>query len=257
MFTSNDTILLLVAHPDDETIGFGGHISQCPKLHIVYLTEGSPEDLKYARNCGCNSMKEYAELRKNELERALAVCGFNYNNYYNLKSIDLGVVYSLEKVIREALALILTIQPTVFLTHPYEGGHPDHDCAAYIGQKCAEILLKNRVMSTIRRFEFTCYHGKNGYLETGTFLNHSENITAIQLSLENKQIKENMLKCYHSQKEMLSLFCTCKETFRPAPVYSFINPPHDGQLLYERMNMGIEGQYWRNIVNSASTSFKL
>jgi LmbE family N-acetylglucosaminyl deacetylase len=250
MFNNNDRILLLVAHPDDETIGFGGHIFQCPNLYMVHLTEGSPENLQYALNCGCGSKMEYAELRMNELERALTLCNFDFSHYYNTKTNDQGVVYAIEKVMGEVLHLIKKIRPTILLTHPYEGGHPDHDCAAFIAQKVVEVLSENTMLSNVRRLEFTCYHGKNGYLETGNFPDRSQNMMTIQLTPGQRQIKEKMFKCYHSQKEMLSMFCTDKETFREAPVYSFQTPPHEGKLLYENMNMGIESQNWRAIVNS-------
>lgn len=252
MFSNNDRILLLVAHPDDETIAFGGHISQCPELFLVHLTEGSPDNLRYAYMYGCSSKKEYAELRMNELERALTVCDFNQSHYCNLRYNDIGVVYAIENVLWEVLHLIEKIRPTVILTHPYEGGHPDHDCAAYITQKAIEILFPDNGLSQIRRSEFTCYHGRNGYMETGTFLGFSENIKTIHLPMESKRKKEEMLKCYKSQKEMLSLFCVDKEMFRDAPVYSFCTPPHDGKLLYENMNMGIESECWREIIEAVN-----
>lgn len=256
MFTGNDRILLLVAHPDDETIGFGGHISQCPNLYLVHLTEGSPENLKYAHYCGCTNRGEYAKLRMNELKSALTVCDFDNNHYSNLQYVDLGVIYYIEKIIEDVLHLIKEIKPAVIMTHPYEGGHPDHDCAAYIAQKSIRIVSEKNEMSAIKRMEFTCYHGKKGYMETGTFLDRSEETITVQLSRQNRQIKEKMLNCFNSQKEMLSLFCSDKEIFRTAPVYSFTKPPHEGKLLYEKMNMGIESQCWRNIVNSVSKSFK-
>lgn len=257
MFTNNDRILLLVAHPDDETIAFGGHISDCPNLFIVHLTEGSPDNLLYASRNGCSGKKAYAELRMNELENALQVCKFDHNHYCNLRYNDLGVVYTIENALWEILHLIEKIQPEVIMTHPYEGGHPDHDCAAYISQKTIEILSPRYGLSQIQRVEFTCYHGRNGYLETGTFLGDSETVKTIQLSLESKQKKVDMFECYYSQKEMLSLFMVDKEMFRIAPVYSFGSPPHDGKLLYETMDMGIDGQSWREIVDVVSDMYHL
>jgi LmbE family N-acetylglucosaminyl deacetylase len=255
MFTINDRILLLVAHPDDETIGFGGHISHCPNLYLVHLTEGSPQNLKYANYCGCTNQEEYAKLRMSELRSALTISSFDYNHYSNLQCVDLGVIYSIEKVIGDVLRIIKEIQPEVILTHPYEGGHPDHDCAAFIAQESIKIISEHNKTSDIRRMEFTCYHGKNGYMETGTFLDHSEKTITVQLSQEKKQMKEKMLNCFNSQKEMLSLFYTDKEIFRTAPEYSFSKLPHEGKLLYEQMDMGIESKCWRNIVNSLSQVF--
>jgi LmbE family N-acetylglucosaminyl deacetylase len=255
MFTSDNRILLLVAHPDDETIGFGGHLSQCHNLYLVNLTEGSPLNLKYANYCGCTTQEEYRTLRMSELRSALMMSDFDFSHYVNLHYVDLGVLYAIEQVINDVLCIIKEIQPEVILTHPYEGGHPDHDCAAYIVQESIKLISEHNPSISIKRMEFACYHGKNGYMETGTFLDSSEKIITVQLSGECKQIKEKMLNCFNSQKEMLSLFYTDRELFRTAPVYSFITPPHEGTLLYERMDMGIESKCWRNIVNSISGSF--
>jgi N-acetylglucosamine malate deacetylase 2 len=59
--------------------------------------------------------------------------------------------------------------------------------------------------------------------------------------------KRAALACFASQRDTLALFDPTRELFRPAPVYDFSQPPHLGQLLYERYDWGMTGERWRAI----------
>jgi hypothetical protein len=54
----------------------------------------------------------------------------------------------------------------VILTHPYEGGHPDHDSASFAAQS-AVVFLPLEIRP--RRAEFTTYHRCPAEMVTGRF----------------------------------------------------------------------------------------
>jgi N-acetylglucosamine malate deacetylase 2 len=41
------------------------------------------------------------------------------------------------------------------------------------------------------------------------------------------------------------------ERFRPAPVYSFTEPPHPGKLFYENFDWGMTAERWRRLAAEA------
>src|SRR6185436_20427168 len=71
---ADDHVVLVVAHPDDETIGCGAHLSRwAAALTIVHVTDGSPSDDGDAKAAGCASANDYAALRQRELVCAMQV----------------------------------------------------------------------------------------------------------------------------------------------------------------------------------------
>jgi LmbE family N-acetylglucosaminyl deacetylase len=218
----------------------------------VHLTNGSPDDLQYAFRAGCKNKKEYAALRLKELNNALNVCGFKREHHYILNGADQKIIDNLYPITLKVLHLIKKIKPSVVITHSYEGGHPDHDCAAFIVSKTLKILSARPEYPKARHIEFSGYHGANGYFESGTFLHSPGIIMSVTLPEYNRKLKKEMVGCYTSQKEILSQFNIEKEMFRIAPVYDFRKPPHCGKLLYEQMNWGTSSSKWRKTVEVVS-----
>jgi N-acetylglucosamine malate deacetylase 2 len=60
-----------------------------------------------------------------------------------------------------------------------------------------------------------------------------------------------MIDCFASQIEQLAPFGTGVECFRMAPEYDFGQPPHAGELYYERLGWGITGEMWRRHAGAA------
>ncbi len=68
-------VLVFVAHPDDETLGVGGHLADFASPLIVHATNGAPLDLTDARALGFQNALEYAAARRRELNAAMREVG--------------------------------------------------------------------------------------------------------------------------------------------------------------------------------------
>jgi hypothetical protein len=66
-----------------------------------------------------------------------------------------------------------------------------------------------------------------------------------------------MIDRFVSQRELLAAFGTEIERFREAPDYDFTQPPHQGELHYERLGWNITGALWRRYARAALDSFGL
>jgi LmbE family N-acetylglucosaminyl deacetylase len=135
------------------------------------------------------------------------------------------------------------------LTHPYEGGHPDHDATAFAVHLARELMSAAPPVV----LEFTSYHLSGDGIATGAFLPagvtaSAENppAAALALALEERERKRRMIACFASQAETLAQFPVGEvERFRVAPAYDFTRAPHDGTLHYERFDWGCTGEEWR------------
>jgi N-acetylglucosamine malate deacetylase 2 len=229
---AEERVLLIAAHPDDEVIGAGIQMTRWSRrqLTIVHVTDGSPRNTPNGA--------EYAATRRTELEQALKVAGLAGVECRELGFVDQEVYLHLPELIETIAELVNEIQPDVIYTHPYEGGHPDHDAAAFA---CA--LRKGR-SGTCPTKEFTSYHGGPQGFITGEFLGDG-NIKTYTLTDSECALKRRIFECYRSQERVLQHFEIGRERFRDAPVYDFTKPPHAGQLHYETLGWNITGERWR------------
>jgi N-acetylglucosamine malate deacetylase 2 len=241
-------IAVLAAHPDDETIGVSALLARFPQSMIVYVTDGAPRDRSlWPPGMAC-AREEYAEVRRREAARALAHAGIGEEQISWLGAAD-------QEAILEARTLALKVgeflrERTVdlLITHPYEGGHPDHDSAALIARR-AISMLDSAVPELL---EMTSYHVRNGECVTGEFLN-PEPSTEIVLELldEDRERKRKMMEEYSSQRLVLQNFPITSERLRMAPEYDFSQPPHEGKLWYECMGWPMTGRRWRELALAA------
>jgi len=150
--------------------------------------------------------------------------------------------------------ILREFRPTAILTHPYEGGHPDHDATAFaVHAACA------RVPSPPEVFEFTSYHSAAAHpgrvespaMEVGKFLPNTDHGEPVVLADEERDLKSRMISCYASQLHMLRNFPVDVERYRPAPTYDFTSAPHSGRLFYENFDWGVTGERWRRLAEEA------
>lgn len=250
-------LLVLGAHPDDEVIGAAGHIPDWPEAVFVHLTDGAPYDMLDARRQGFNERETYAAARHQELQQALALAGVPRAQVSGLGFVDQESSFHLPELVHRCLDLLRSLQPLAVLTHPYEGGHPDHDSAAFAVQ-AASRLLKRSGERCPAIIEMTSYHNEAGSMQTRQFLfSASRRPIILALSPEQRSIKRRMFGCFDTQRTVLQWFPIDFESFRLAPDYDFSQPPHPGVLYYELFNWGINGETWRERVVEALAALGL
>lgn len=231
---------VVVAHPDDETIGAGASLRLFDDLTVVHVTDGAPRRGGDAEAAGHASASAYAAARRAELADALAA------GRCRAPCLELGVPDQAASdrmaAVADRLAVIFTERGVrAVLTHPYEGGHPDHDATAF-----AAHLAAGRARPPPALVEMAGYHaGADGGVVTSRFLPGDPAPTVVALDEAERAAKGAMLRCFRSQQATLAIFGCEAECFRPAPRYDFGRPPHPGTLHYERHDWGMTGARWR------------
>jgi LmbE family N-acetylglucosaminyl deacetylase len=242
---SGSRVAVVVAHPDDETIGFAAHLRRW-RPTIVLLTDGAPRDPWFARQVGFAERVSYARARGLELARALALVGVPADRVHRLDVPDQEAIQHLGLLTEHVLRLAAGCQ--LIATHCYEGGHPDHDAAAVVVHAAAKA---SRPRPTILEASF--YHDAFGETRYGEFIPiaGAGPPETLVLSRAERVQKRGMLECYVSQQEVLRRFKVDVERVRIAPSYDFQSPPHQGQLHYERWRWPVTGTLFRAQVAAA------
>jgi LmbE family N-acetylglucosaminyl deacetylase len=239
-------VLLLAAHPDDETIGASLLVARFPQTHIVYLTDGAPRDRRFWSPNAKGSPGDYAEMRRREAQNALALAGVLPQQFVWLGGVDQEAVLQAPRLADIFTDVLQKHQPEIVVTHSYEGGHPDHDTAALIAR-----MALSRVTQGSLLLEMTSYHAHSGSCVTGEFLTADADEIVYELAPEDCLRKQRMMNEYVSQRAVLPGFGIDRERFRPAPAYDFSKPPHEGRLWYECMEWPMTGSQWRTRANDA------
>ena len=264
-------LLVILAHPDDEVLALGGRLERLRQSFLLCCTDGAPASGDDARDHGFSDLETYRQARRSELAAALKLAGLPDSCAETLliKSTsgesgavaDQAAVFHLTALTMAIMREIGHRRPEAVLTHPYEGGHPDHDSCAF-AVHAAVRLVPPIIRPLVLEAPF--YHaGKNG-MRTGAFPGDSSSGTeaarsciSCVLSAAERDSKRDRLACFVSQRRTLAQFALNREQFRIAPTYDFSRPPHGGELLYERFPWGVSGKQFRERAISALSSLKL
>ena len=138
--TQKQTILAVLAHPDDESFGMGGTLALYAErgvdVHLICATRGEVGEMDEKYMQGFNSI---AERREAELRCAAGILGLEGVHFLDYR--DSGMPGSpdnehphalfaqpIENVAEEVVAYIRDLKPDVVITFDPIGGyrHPDH-----------------------------------------------------------------------------------------------------------------------------------
>lgn len=132
-------MLLVLAHPDDESFGMGGtiakYVAQGVEVHVAIATDGAAGSVEAEF---VDRREQLVEIRTEELAQASRALGFKLHNlgyrdsgYINDPANEHPEAFincDLDEAIGRVVKLIREIRPQVVVTHDETGGyfHPDH-----------------------------------------------------------------------------------------------------------------------------------
>jgi LmbE family N-acetylglucosaminyl deacetylase len=244
-------IMIVVAHPDDETIGIGGHLGRLRPACIIHVTDGAPRSGQDATRLGFPTRAAYAAARKTEVAAAMAEAGIGADVLRTLGIPDQDAARHMAWIARQVRTLIAEEHPRFVCTHPYEGGHPDHDATAFaVGAACRMIDRSGGQAPQI--IEMASYHATpNGPAFQDFFPDPTAAVMEIRLDDAAISLKQRTLKHFVTQRRTLAPFSMQIERFRAAPAYDFSQAPNGGLLLYEQWRLGVTYGEWFRLVEAA------
>jgi len=234
--------MIVAAHSDDETLGMGSLLCLLDEALLVHVTDGAPRDGADARVHGFATCAEYADARRAELAKALAVGDAGHIRCTCLEIADQQAVRSLVPIVRRLMEMVAVERPAVIFTHAYEGGHPDHDAAAFAVHAACQ-LLRGYGHETPAIVEFALYSRIGGPL--ANFPPGAAAATTIILDENELRRKRAMIASFASQLGILETLDPSCEWIRMAPNHDFSTPPPTGGTGYDDMGWGLDGPAWR------------
>jgi LmbE family N-acetylglucosaminyl deacetylase len=252
------SVLFVAAHPDDEVLGASWLLRRSPGCHVVHVTDGAPRDTSLRAPDAPPIREAYARLREEESIAALTLAGVPRDNLFSLGAVDQEAAQQLVALTGYLVALLKALRPALLVVHPYEGGHPDHDAAAFISH-AAVALMARTGRTPPALLEMTSYHRHQEGLVTGEFLPAPDGrpVATVSFTEAESAAKRRMLACYASQARVLDSFSVGQERYRAAPRYDFTRPPHEGTLHYEARGWQMTGARWRQWARQALETLKL
>ncbi|MDQ3665060.1 MAG: PIG-L family deacetylase [Acidobacteriota bacterium] len=242
---------VIVAHPADEIFGAGGLISKLSDVTIIHLTDGAPNDIQIVYEAGFEGRADYAQARRKECISALAIANVPADRILDLAVFDHQAPHFLTDLAKRITTLLQQSAPDIVLTHPYEGGHPDHDAAAF-ATNAAVRLLRRHGFNPPMLFEMALHPGRDGEKRVLDFLPSTRReTTTLMLDEEAQELKRRMYECFATQREAIRGNPLGPERFRRPPPYDFTLPPQRGKLNYENFDREFTREEWQLLARKA------
>lgn len=202
-------ILLVFAHPDDETFAMGGTIAQLAKadnsITLICATKGEEGEVGEPP---VTTKEKLGEVREQELRDAAEVIGISTIHFLGYRDATLKDVPSHE-LEEKVFALFLKEKPDLVFTFDKKGGslHPDHIKISavatavfkkYLGKVTKKVRLYHTAtpVSYIKKYKGTDLEYKAFGIVEGV---QDEEITTIIDISDTYKIKDKAARMHRSQ----------------------------------------------------------
>lgn len=248
------SLLVVAAHPDDDVLGVGGQLPRVAgAVHVAIVSDGAPNSPGYYRSLGFERREDYARARKAEALQALQRAGVPEGRVHLLGYVDQTLARGLATLVPRLCELVAALAPEAVMTHPYEGGHPDHDATA-CAVHAAVHELERRARAAPALLEFASYHARGEGLAFGEFIpDGSLPSWRLPLDASARLRKRGLLDCHATQRAVWRDFPLDAESFRVAPRYDFRAPPA-APFHYDRVAWGMTGRELGGALSSYLTA---
>ncbi len=242
---------VIVAHPADEVVGAGCLISKLVDVTVLHVTDGAPGDMEYARAAGFHERAAYAATRRQECISALAMANVPPDRIVDLQLTDQCASNYLTELTRRITTFLQQSAADVVVTHPYEGGHPDHDATAFATHAAVRLMKRNGFRPPAL-FEMALHPGKDFKAKVPEFLPGQEReTTTLLLDERARALKQRMFECLQTQRESLNASPFGPEKFRQPETYDFTTPPNAGRPYYENFSWAPTWDEWQWLARQA------
>ena len=242
---------VIVAHPADEVVGAGCLISKLPQVSVLHITDGAPPDMQDATAAGFRNRSDYAKARKDECIAALSIANVPEERVVDFSITDQCAALCLPELAKKIAAFLQQTHADIVVTHPYEGGHPDHDATAFATHAAIRLMKKNGFRPPVL-FEMALHPSTDWKAKVPEFLPGAEGeTTTLLLDERSQKLKQQMFACFESQRASLEVSPLGPEKFRQPPPYNFSAPPQEGPLHYENLNLAFTSKDWHRLAGKA------
>ena len=242
---------VIVAHPADEVVGAGCLISKLVDVTVLHVTDGAPRDMQDAKAAGFEKRSEYAQARRDECLAALAIAHVSEDHVVEFAVTDHCAAHCLADLTKKIATFLQQSEADIVVTHPYEGGHPDHDATAF-ATHAALRLMKQSGLKPPALFEMALHPSEDFKAKVPEFLPGPEReSTTLLLDERAQKLKQRMFACLGTQRESLEVSPVGPERFRQPSAYDFSAPPQNGKLHYENFDWAPRSNEWQSLACEA------
>ena len=185
-------ILIVVAHPDDETLGCGGLISSLSKKGFKFktLVLGEGTSCRYQKNSKGPEIKKKIMEREKSCKKALKILGAKEVVFKNLPCgrFDSVSIIDIAKIVEKE---ILIFNPDTIVTHSNTDVNNDHRLVFQAVLQATRPKIKNDV-KTVLSFEVISSTERN-------FVNTFSPNYFINLKKKDLENKKKALKCFNTE----------------------------------------------------------
>lgn len=250
-----DSVLIIAAHPDDEIVGVGVAMASLPNLTVVHVTDGVPNDPRYSTWAGFKTPEDYRRAREVEGRKALDLLGVRPAGRIRLGFVDQQLSRNLVPLTQALARVIHEHSPDLVITHPYEGGHPDHDATCFATHH-ALWLLEQDGEPVPTHVEMTSYFCRYGERVVSEFAQGLDGAVSLLLEDADRVWKKELYGCFESQKDLLNSFPMEVERFRLVTGYDFSQLPQVPEIFYDRHELGTRSYQWLKLSRAAIKKIK-